>query len=124
MSENEAQSNEARVPTLVDPRIETLLEKVGGSKFSLVTVASRRAREINEYFNGMGAGHGTIFPPQVRSKSNKSLSIALEELYQGKLVVRRLSGEELEQEDQDRKDSVVEDASEERDAFSEALRNA
>ena len=124
MSDNEAQSSEGRVPTLVDPRIETLLAKVGGSKFSLVTVASRRAREINEYFTGMGAGHGTIFPPQVRSKSNKSLSIALEELYQDKLVVRRVSAEELALEDLAREAGGAEEASGELDAFSEALRNA
>ena len=38
-------------PTLVDPPIENLLKKVGDSKFTLVSVAAIRAREINEYLS-------------------------------------------------------------------------
>jgi DNA-directed RNA polymerase subunit omega len=85
-------------PTLVDPPIEPLLEAAEHSKFTLVAVAAMRAREINEYYNGLGAGHGSIIPPQVNSMSNKSLSLALEELYEGKLTVRRPTPEEREKE--------------------------
>ena len=86
----------AERPTLVDPPIEPLLAAAEGSKFTLVAVASMRAREINEYYNGLGQGHGALIPPQVNSLSNKSLSLALEELYEGKLQVHRPTPEERE----------------------------
>ena len=35
---------------MINPPIEELLDKVD-SKFSLVTLAARRARNINSYFN-------------------------------------------------------------------------
>ena len=86
----------AEYPTLVDPPIENLLGAVGNSKFTLVAVASVRARAITNYFNGLGRGDCKIEPPQVTIKSNKSLSFALEELAEGKLVFERLSPEQLE----------------------------
>ena len=88
----------AERPTLVDPPIEVLLEHAENSKFTLVAVASMRAREINEYYNGLGQGHGALIPPQVNSLSNQSLSLAFEELYEDKLQVRRPSAEEIEAE--------------------------
>ena len=36
--------------TMINPQIEELLDRVD-SKFSLVTLAARRARQINSYFN-------------------------------------------------------------------------
>jgi DNA-directed RNA polymerase subunit omega len=56
------------------------------SRFSLVTLAARRAREINDYYNQLGEGLGKIVPPQVTSVSRKPLSIALEEIEVGKIV--------------------------------------
>jgi DNA-directed RNA polymerase omega subunit len=87
----------AEYPTLVDPPIEELLHAVGNSKFTLVSVASVRARAITNYFNGMGRGDGKIEPPQVSIQSNKSLSFAFEELVEGKLVYTRLTPEEIEE---------------------------
>jgi hypothetical protein len=103
----------AERPTLVDPPIETLLNKVGDSK-------------INEYYNGLGSGHGALIPPQVTSLSNKSLSLAMEELYQGKLEFHRPTPEELENE---RLQAVAleearQDANNDLDAFTDALRDA
>ena len=46
------------------------------SKFTLVTLAAMRAREINDYYNQLGEGLGRIVPPQVTSVSRKPLSIA------------------------------------------------
>jgi DNA-directed RNA polymerase subunit omega len=83
-------------PTLVDPPIEPLLAAAESSKFTLVAVVAMRAREINAYYNGLGQGFGAMIPPQVNSLSNKSLSLALEELYEGKLVVHRPTDEERE----------------------------
>src|ERR1700689_2052356 len=70
--------------TMIDPAIEDLLDKVD-SKFTLVTLASKRARQINSYFNQLGEGLGAIVPPQVTSVARKPLSIALEEIAAGKV---------------------------------------
>ena len=79
--------------TLMDPRMEQLLERVD-SKFTLVTLAAMRAREINDYYNQLGEGLGKIVPPQVTSVSRKPLSIALEEVAIGKIVYERIVPEE------------------------------
>jgi DNA-directed RNA polymerase subunit omega len=73
-----------RRASLMSPKVEGLLGKVD-SKFSLVTLASMRAREINDYYNQLGEGLGRIVPPQVASTSRKPLSIALEEIDAGKI---------------------------------------
>ena len=64
--------------------MEQLLDRVG-SKFTLVTLAAKRAREINDYYNQLGEGLGKIVPPQVTSVSRKPLSISLEEIEAGKI---------------------------------------
>jgi DNA-directed RNA polymerase subunit omega len=69
---------------LTDPPIEALLDRVD-SKFTLVTVAARRARQINSYYQGLGDGLGAMIPPQVASVSSKPLSVALEELVADKI---------------------------------------
>ncbi len=74
-----------RRASLTEPRLENLLEREN-SKFTLVTLASRRAREINDYYNHLGDGLGKIVPPQVTSVSRKPLSIALEEIEAGKII--------------------------------------
>lgn len=71
--------------TMIDPPIETLLDKVD-SKFTLVTLASKRGRQVNSYFSQLGEGLGAIVPPQVASVARKPLSIALEEIAAGKVV--------------------------------------
>ena len=74
-----------RRASLMEPRIEMLLGREN-SRFTLVTLAARRAREINDYYNQLGEGLGKIVPPQVTSVSRKPLSIALEEIEVGKIV--------------------------------------
>ncbi len=71
--------------TMMDPPIESLMEKVG-SKFGLVSLAASRGREINTYFNQLGEGLGSIVPPQVTSLARKPLSIAFEEIAIDKIV--------------------------------------
>jgi DNA-directed RNA polymerase subunit omega len=73
-----------RRASLMDPRMERLLDRVE-SKFTLVTLAAMRAREINDYYNQLGEGLGKIVPPQVTSVSRKPLSISLEEIEAGKI---------------------------------------
>jgi len=71
--------------TLVNPEIEGLLAKTD-SKFRLVILAARRARQITSYFGQLGEGLGASVPPQVTSTSRKPLSIALEEVAVDKIV--------------------------------------
>lgn len=70
---------------MMEPAIEELQRKSGSGKFELVTLASKRARQINAYYNQLGEGLGRYAPPQVISQG-KPLSIAFEEIWQDKLV--------------------------------------
>ncbi len=70
--------------TMMNPPIEELLDRVD-SKFSLVTLAARRARQINSYFSQLGDGLGHMVPPQVSSVSRKPLSIGFEEIAADKI---------------------------------------
>ncbi len=71
--------------TLVNPEIEGLLSKTQ-SKFGLVILGARRARQITSYFGQLGEGLGASIPPQITSTSRKPLSIALEEVEAEKIV--------------------------------------
>ncbi len=82
-------------PTLMDPPIEELLDKVD-SKFTLVALGAMRARQINSYYNSLGQGiGGSIAPPQVTSVSNKSLSISFQEIAEHRATYHRPTAEEL-----------------------------
>ena len=74
-----------RPSSMIHPPIEDLLDKVD-SKFTLVTLGSLRARQINSYFGQLGEGLGAIIPPQVTSVARKPLSIAFEEVAAGKII--------------------------------------
>lgn len=66
--------------TMINPQIEDLLDCVD-SKFSLVTLAAKRARELQSYYAGdLGASEGHIAPPQVPTVARKPLSMAFEEI--------------------------------------------
>src|ERR1700710_1994152 len=71
--------------TMMNPPIEELLSRVD-SKFSLVTLAARRARQINSYFTQLGDGLGTLVPPQVPTAARKPLSIGFEEIAADRIV--------------------------------------
>lgn len=81
--------------TMMDPQIEDLLERVD-SKFTLVTLSARRARQINSYFNQLGEGLGAIVPPQVATISRKPMSISLEEIAADKITYSRIEPSEDE----------------------------
>jgi DNA-directed RNA polymerase subunit omega len=55
------------------------------SKFHLVHLAAKRAREINGYYAQLGEGLGAYVPPLLSTDSNKPLSIALEEIAERKI---------------------------------------
>ena len=84
--------------SMMRPPIEDLLAKVD-SKFTLVTISARRARQINAYFSRLGDGIGSIVPPQVDSISKKSLTVAFEEIAAGKITYSRPESSEEEREE-------------------------
>ena len=96
--------------TLVNPEIEGLLDKTD-SKFRLVILAARRARQITSYFGQLGEGLGASVPPQVTSTSRKPLSIALEEVAVDKIVPVELPDQTEESEDVDGEMLFAENAS-------------
>ena len=75
----------SRHDTMMNPAIEGLLERAG-SKFALVTLGAKRARQINSYYNQLSEGLGTVVPPQVSSSARKPLSIAFEEIDADKIL--------------------------------------
>ncbi len=72
-------------------RIEDVVDQVG-NRFAAVVVSARRARQINAYFHQLGGGIGHYVPPQVHSLSRKPLTIAMEEISEGKVSVEREEG--------------------------------
>ncbi len=70
-----------------DLKIDELLEKVD-SRYGLVVAGAKRARQINEYTATLGLNDALGIPgPQVHTRSQHPLSIAIEELREGKLEV-------------------------------------
>jgi DNA-directed RNA polymerase subunit omega len=69
-------------------KLEDVVDNVGG-RFATVVVSARRARQINAYFHQLGGGYGRFIPPQVHSLSRKPLTIAMEEIADGKVAVER-----------------------------------
>ena len=70
---------------MIDPRVDTLLEIVD-SRYALVIVAAKRARQINNYHHMLGEGSfDEAPPPMIESRSKNYLTMALEEVAQNKL---------------------------------------
>ena len=93
--------------TMISPPIEDLLDRVD-SKFGLVTLAARRAREINSYFSSLGEGIGHMVPPQVPVVAHKPLSISFEEIAADKIVRTELTDEvDADGEDADAVDADI-----------------
>ena len=80
--------------TIIKPSVEDLLDVVE-SKFTLVTLAARRARQINSYFHQLSDGSGSNVPPQVTTTARKPLSIAFEEIGSSKISYDPIPAEEL-----------------------------
>lgn len=70
---------------MIYPPIEKLADKVD-SRYTLVILAAKRARQINSYYYQLGEGIRDFVPPQVSGVGDnaKALSVALEEIVQGK----------------------------------------
>ena len=63
-------------------QVDSYLEKVDGSKYALVQVAAKRARQINDYYNQLGDGILEYVGPLVEpGLQEKPLSIAMREIH-------------------------------------------
>jgi DNA-directed RNA polymerase subunit omega len=70
---------------MIHPRIDTLLDHVD-SRYALVIVAAKRARQINNSHHQLGEGtFDEMLPPLVESRSKNYLTMSLEEVAQGKI---------------------------------------
>lgn len=83
---------------MIEPTIDDLLEKVD-SKYSLVILAARRAREINNYYSQLGEGRGEYVPPLVETGGlrEKPLTIAIQEIAEDKVTAERPEEPEAEE---------------------------
>ena len=70
---------------MIYPRLDDLLGEVD-SRYALVIIAAKRARQINNYHHQLGDGTFEDFPPPlVESRSKNYLTMALEEISEGKI---------------------------------------
>ena len=73
---------------MIGPRIDKLIERTG-SDYASVVIAAKRARQLNSYYRALGEGtYEETTPPMVETDSDNYLSIALEELTEGKIDFR------------------------------------
>lgn len=75
---------------MIEPGIEKLMERVD-SRYTLVILAAKRAREINSYYSQLGQGIRDFVPPQIArlGENAKALSVALEEIAEDKFGFER-----------------------------------
>jgi DNA-directed RNA polymerase subunit omega len=78
---------------MIEPRIDELLSHTPtdgdpASRYALVIVSAKRARQINNYPHQLGEGMGLedAPPPLVESRSKNYLTMAMEEIARGKLT--------------------------------------
>ena len=70
---------------MIYPKIEVLTEKVD-SRYTLVVLAAKRARQINSYYSQLGEGIRDFVPPQISgvNENAKALSVSLQEIAENK----------------------------------------
>lgn len=70
------------------PRIDELLPYAGGSRYALVMIAAKRARQINSYYHSLGEntmGIEQLTPPLINTRSTNLLTISFEEIVDNKI---------------------------------------
>jgi DNA-directed RNA polymerase subunit omega len=75
---------------MIHPRIDDLLERTADSRYTLVIIAAKRARQINNYHHQLGEGIGfeEAPPPLNESRSKNYLTMAMEEVASGKITYK------------------------------------
>ena len=76
---------------MINPRIDELLKDGDArdtrSRYAIVIVAAKRARQINNYHHQLGEGtFDDNPPPLVESRSKNYLTMAMEEISEGMLT--------------------------------------
>jgi DNA-directed RNA polymerase subunit omega len=85
-------SNAPGAEGITNPPIDDLL-KIVDSKYSLVIIGSKRARQINAYYAQLGEGLLEYVGPLVETQvQEKPLSIALREVSEGLLSTEAIEG--------------------------------
>jgi len=71
---------------MIYPRVDDLLQNVD-SRYALVIISAKRARQINNYHHQLGEGIGfeEAPPPLIESRSKNYLTMAMEEVASGKI---------------------------------------
>ena len=70
---------------MIKPRVDKLLERTD-NHYAAVVVAAKRARQLNSYYRALGEGsYEEYTPPMIETSSGNYLTIALEEVAQGKI---------------------------------------
>ena len=87
--------------SIVEPRIDTLLEKTGQDKYLLCAIASKRSRDINDMMRGQ---HDRAVALQSVSEiadfaGKKPLSLAMEEIARGEVSYDEKTFEEVGKQD-------------------------
>ena len=78
------------VQKLAHPKVDDLLGQTD-SRYTLVIMASRRARQINSYVNSSRRGElPQTVGPQVENPSDNPLTVAFEEIKEGKVTYERV----------------------------------
>ena len=74
---------------IIDPPIDELLSRVD-SKYQLVIFASKRARQINDYYSDLHEGNlfDNVGPLVDSTVEDKPLTIAMHEIHEDKLRLR------------------------------------
>jgi len=70
------------------PRIDELLPHANGSRYALVMIAAKRARQINDFQNSLGEntlGIEGLTPPLITTRSTNLLTISFEEIVDNKI---------------------------------------
>ncbi len=70
------------------PPIDELLPHAAGSRYALVMIAAKRARQINAYQNSLGEntfGMEDLLPPLISTRSTNLLTISFEEIAENKI---------------------------------------
>jgi len=74
--------------SMINPKIEDLLDH-SENKFTLVIESAKRARQITNFQKRLGEGMGGVAPMRLEDISKKPLSVALEEIAEGKIEYDR-----------------------------------
>ena len=93
---------------MIHPKIETLMKKVD-SRYTLVILAAKRARQINSYYSQLGEGLLEYVGPLVDTHvQEKPLSIALREINDDLLTCEDVDPAELAAEEEAKKAAALE----------------